>query len=56
MLEDEIEAEYDHWKDKEFLAELEKRTMEYKSGEVQGIPWEDVKIVFSTPAEKRNEL
>ncbi len=42
MVEDEIE-EYDWTKDKEFIAELDRRSADYKSGKVKGIPWEDAK-------------
>lgn len=42
MVEDELE-DYDWAKDKEFLAELDKRSADYKSGKVKGIAWKDVK-------------
>jgi putative addiction module component (TIGR02574 family) len=42
MVEDELQ-DYDWSKDKEFLAELNKRTADYKSGKVKGIPWEEAK-------------
>ncbi len=37
MLEEEIEEAYNYWNDKEFVAELDKRTAEYESGKVKGI-------------------
>lgn len=42
MVEGELE-EYEWTKDKEFLAELDRRTADYKSGKVKGIPWEEAK-------------
>lgn len=43
MLEDEIEEVYDHWRDKNFIAELEKRSADFKSGKVKGVKWEDAR-------------
>ena len=37
------EEEYDRWKDKEFVAEIERRTSELESGKVKGYTWEEVK-------------
>ena len=42
MAEDSIDN-YDRTKDKEFLADIDKRSADYKSGKVNGIPWEDAK-------------
>ena len=42
MVEDEL-VDYDWSKDREFIAELDKRSADYKSGKVKGIPWEDAK-------------
>jgi putative addiction module component (TIGR02574 family) len=42
-MEDEELKKYDPWEDKEFLDELDRRVKELESGEVQGIPWEEVK-------------
>ena len=42
MVKAELE-DYDWTKDKEFLAELDKRSADFKSGKVKGIPWEDAK-------------
>lgn len=41
ILEEEIEEDYDHWNDKDFVEELMKRSEELKSGKVKGILWED---------------
>lgn len=42
MVENDL-GEYDWTKDKAFLAELDRRSSEYKSGKVKGIPWEEAK-------------
>lgn len=44
MLEEEIEEVYDYWNDKNFTAELEKRSADFKSGKVKGVKWEDSKF------------
>lgn len=41
MFEEEIE--YDHWKDKEFIAEMEKRSADFKAGKTETKSWEEVK-------------
>jgi hypothetical protein len=43
MLENEVEEVYDHWNDANFLAELDKRSADYKNGTVKGIGWEEAK-------------
>jgi hypothetical protein len=43
MLEGEIEQQYDYWADKAFTAELDKRTLDLKTGRVKGISWEEAK-------------
>jgi len=35
---------YEWWNDEDFVAELEQRAEDMKSGKVKGIPWEDVKF------------
>lgn len=37
-----VENKYDHWKDEEFVKEMDRRMEELESGKVQGIPWEEV--------------
>lgn len=44
MLEAEIEESYDYWNDKDFVAELDKRSSDYRSGKVKGVPWDEAKI------------
>jgi putative addiction module component (TIGR02574 family) len=53
MLEEEIEENYDHWKDKAFVAELNRRAADYKSGKVKGISWEDAKASITGLAKRR---
>ncbi len=55
ILEEEINEANDHWNDKNFLAELDKRAADYKSGKVKGIPWEKAKtqILNSTKRKKK---
>jgi putative addiction module component (TIGR02574 family) len=43
FLKMEIAEKYDHWEDDDFVKELDARLEAYESGEVQGIPWEEVK-------------
>jgi putative addiction module component (TIGR02574 family) len=43
MLEEEIEEAYDYWNDKNFVAELDRRTDDYKTGKVKAVSWEDAK-------------
>lgn len=54
MVEDEYEA-YDWSEDKKALAELDRRTADYKNGKVKGIPWEEAKknILASSKSKKR---
>jgi putative addiction module component (TIGR02574 family) len=58
MVEDEINEDFDWTKDKEFIAELDRRSAQLKSGEVKGIPWEEVKnkLLFPIKKERKNEL
>ena len=54
MVEGDINEEYDPWSDKEFVAELEKRSDDYKTGKVKAIPWEDVKKrILEQPKRKK---
>jgi hypothetical protein len=43
MLEGEIEEIYEWWNDKAFMAVLDKRSAEYKSGKIKGVSWEEAK-------------
>jgi putative addiction module component (TIGR02574 family) len=53
MLEEEIEETFDHWKDKEFVEELEKRSADYKDGKVKGVSWEDAKAQILSSAKRK---
>ena len=46
MLEAEIEGDYEHWNDKEFVKELNKRSADFKSGKVKGVSWEDARVKY----------
>ena len=54
MVEGEIEG-FDWTKDKEFLAELDKRSTDYKSGKVKGIPWEEAKKQILAYSKNKNK-
>lgn len=43
MLEDEIEESFNHWNDKEFVAEVEKRSADRKKGKSSVVSWEVAK-------------
>jgi hypothetical protein len=43
MLAGEIEEDYDYWNDKNFVAELEKRSADLISGKTEGVSWEEAK-------------
>ena len=55
MLEEEIEESYDHWSDKDFVTELERRSAERKSGKSSSVPWEEAKtkILASKSGKKK---
>ena len=43
MVESEIQEELNLWEDVDFLNEMKNRVEDYESGNVVGIPWEEVK-------------
>ena len=43
LIKDAEDEEYDRWNDEEFVAEMVKRSEDYKSGKDPGISWEDAK-------------
>jgi hypothetical protein len=55
MLEDDIEQQYDYWNDKEFVAELDKRSADLKSGKVKGISWKDAKVQITGAPKKKGK-
>ena len=52
MVEEEINEAYDWSSDPAFIAELDKRSAEYKSGKVKGVPWEEVRKQVPASAKK----
>ena len=43
MLEEEIDESYEYWKDNNFVTELEKRSADFKSGNIKAVNWKDAK-------------
>jgi len=54
MLEEEIEEVQNYWDNKDFVAELDKRSAEYKSDKKQGISWKAAKSEI-TKSSKRSK-
>jgi len=46
MVEDEIIEKLDLWRDKDFVAELDRRIGELESGKVKGVTMEEMKSKF----------
>jgi len=46
MVEDEIIEKLDLWKDKDFVAELDRRIEELESGKIKGVTMEEMKSKF----------
>lgn len=55
MLEEEIEEAYDYWNDKDFVAQLDKRSADYKSGKVRGVSWEEAKAQILSSAKRKRK-
>jgi len=55
MLAGEIEEDYDHWNDKVFVAELDKRSADFKSGKVKGVAWEEAKAQILGSAKRKTK-
>jgi len=55
MLEQEIEEPYDYWNDTAFIAELDKRSSDYKNGKVKGVQWEEAKAQILTTAKQKKK-
>lgn len=43
MVEEDINANYEWWKDKDMIAELDKRSGDLKTGKAKAISWDDAK-------------
>jgi putative addiction module component (TIGR02574 family) len=52
MVEEEINEAYDWSSDPAFIAELDKRSAEYKSGKVKGVSWEEARKQVQASAKK----
>ncbi len=55
MLAVEIEEEYDYWNDKNFVAELEKRSADLKGGTIEGVSWEEVKATILDSVKRKSK-
>jgi hypothetical protein len=55
ILEEEIEGDYDHWNDKDFVEEVMKRSEELKSGKVKGILWKDAMAQILDTSKQKNK-
>lgn len=54
MLEEEIEESFDHWNDKAFVTELNKRSAERKSNRAVAVSWTDAKTqILSSKISKK---
>ncbi len=53
IIEKEIKQEADMWTD-EFLDSLNKRTLEFDSGKIKGLEWEEVKSLAKDFAKSKN--
>ncbi len=43
ILDEEIAADHDHWNNKTFVAELDKRSADFKSVKVKAVTWVEAK-------------
>lgn len=55
MVEGEIREKADHWSDKDFLSEIDKRFADLESGKIQGRTWEEVKDTARQSIRKRGK-
>ena len=55
MLAGEIEEEYDYWNDKNFVAELEKRSADLKSGSTEAVSWEEAKATVLGSVKRKSK-
>lgn len=46
LIENDANNRYEWWNDKDFMAELDSRSADLKSGKDKGYPWETVKKEF----------
>jgi len=55
MLAGEIEEDYDYWNDKNFVAELEKRSADLKSSTTEGVSWEEAKATILDSVKRKSK-
>jgi len=55
MLAGEIKEDYDYWNDKNFVAELEKRSADLKSGTTEGVSWEEAKATILDSVKRKSK-
>jgi hypothetical protein len=55
MLAGEIEEDYDYWNDKNFVAELEKRSADLISGKTEGVSWEEAKAAIVGSVKRKSK-
>jgi hypothetical protein len=55
MLAGEIEEDFDYWNDKNFVAELEKRSADLKSDNIEAVPWEEAKASILGTAKRKSK-
>ncbi len=49
------QQKYDWTKDPAFIAELERRTLEFETGKVKGIPWEECRTRILNSAMRKEK-
>lgn len=55
MLAGEIEEDYDHWNDKKFVAELEKRSADLRGSKVEGVSWEEARAAILCSIKRKSK-
>ena len=55
MLAGEIEEDFDYWNDKSFIAELEKRSADFKSGSIEAVSWEEAKATIVGSVKRKSK-
>lgn len=53
LVEEEIDGSYDYWNDENFIADLERRSADLKSGKAKGISWENAKAQILNSTQKK---
>jgi hypothetical protein len=48
IFEDQLSESYNWWEDDEFVADLEQRVEDIKTGKDKGVTWEEIKIKIET--------